>query len=96
MEFVLDDDQRELQATVRGIVDKECTIAFVRSVIDDGVDPGPWWRTMTELYWPALAIPEADVIGFYVGLGFRMAEVPTVGGRVTFWRDYEGLSEEFK
>ena len=70
MEFVLDDDQRELQATVRGIVDKECTIAFVRSVIDDGVDPGPWWRTMTELYWPALAIPEADG-----GLGLGWVEL---------------------
>ena len=58
MDFELDDDQRELQDTVRGIVDKECSPSFVRSVIDDGIDPAGWWATMVELYWPALAIAE--------------------------------------
>ena len=58
--------------------------------VEEYLDLGP----EAEVY--CLAEPEADVIGFYVGLGFRMAEVPTVGGRVTFWRDYGGLAEEFK
>jgi alkylation response protein AidB-like acyl-CoA dehydrogenase len=58
MDFELDDDQRELQDTVRGIVDKECSPSFVRSVIDDGIDPAGWWATMVELYWPAMAIAE--------------------------------------
>ena len=58
MEFEFDADQRHLQETVRGIIAKECPATFVRSVIEDGVDPSGWWSTMVELYWPAVAIPE--------------------------------------
>lgn len=58
MDFELDDDQRSLQATVRDIIAKECSPAFVRSVIDDGADPSGWWATMVGLYWPALTIDE--------------------------------------
>ena len=70
MDFELDDDQRELQDTVRGIVDKECSPSFVRSVIDDGIDPAGWWATMVELYWPALAIAED-----HGGLGMGWVEL---------------------
>jgi alkylation response protein AidB-like acyl-CoA dehydrogenase len=70
MDFELDDDQVELQKTVRAIVDKECTPTFIRSVIDDGVDPSGWWDTMVELYWPALTIPEA-----HGGLGMSWVEL---------------------
>ena len=58
MDLELNDEQRALQETVRGIVAKECSPMFVRSVIDDGVDPSRWWATMVELYWPAVAIAE--------------------------------------
>ncbi len=70
MDFELDDDQRDLQDTARGIIDKECTLAFVRSVIDDGADPSGWWETMVGLYWPALAIDEQ-----YGGLGMGWMEL---------------------
>ena len=78
MDFELDDDQRELQDTVRGIVDKECSPSFVRSVIDDGIDPSGWWATMVELYWPALAIAED-----HGGLGMGWIELvdPARGAR---------------
>ena len=70
MDFELDDDQLELQTTVRGIVDKECSPSFIRSVIDDGADPSGWWDTMVELYWPALAIGEE-----HGGLGMTWVEL---------------------
>ena len=70
MDFELDDDQRELQDTVRGIVDKECSPSFVRTVIDDGIDPAGWWATMVELDWPALAIAEE-----HGGLGMGWIEL---------------------
>jgi hypothetical protein len=56
MDLELDEDQRILQSTVQGIIVKECSAAFVRAVIEDGIDPSGWWVTMTGLYWPALAI----------------------------------------
>ena len=40
MDFELDDDQQALRDAVRDIVDKECSPAFVRSVIDEGDRPG--------------------------------------------------------
>ena len=55
---------------MRGIVDKECSPSFVRSVIDDGVDPAGWWATMVELDWPALAIAEE-----HGGLGMTWVEL---------------------
>ena len=70
MELELDDDQRHLQTTVQGILAKECSPAFVRSVIDDGADPADWWHTMVGLYWPALAI--AEDVG---GLGMTWIEL---------------------
>ena len=70
MDFELDEDQRALQESARGIIDKECSLAFVRSVIDDGVDPSGWWQTMVGLYWPALAIDEA-----HGGLGLTWMEL---------------------
>lgn len=70
MQFELDDDQLRLQETVRGVLAKECTAAFVRSVIDEGADPSSWWRTMVDLYWPALAIEESAG-----GLGMTWVEL---------------------
>ena len=70
MELELNDDQRHLQTTVQSILAKECSPAFVRSVIDDGVDPSAWWQTMVGLYWPALAI--AEDVG---GLGLTWVEL---------------------
>jgi alkylation response protein AidB-like acyl-CoA dehydrogenase len=73
MDFELDADQRDLQATAQAVITKECSAAFVRAVVDDGADPSPWWHTMVGLYWPALAIEEATG-----GLGLTWVELATV------------------
>jgi alkylation response protein AidB-like acyl-CoA dehydrogenase len=73
MDFELDAEQRHLQETAQGIIAKECSAAFVRSVVDDGVDPQPWWHTMVGLDWPALAIEEESG-----GLGLTWVELAIV------------------
>ena len=77
MDFEFDRDQRDLQDAAQGIIAKECSAAFVRSVVDDGSDPTPWWRTMVGLYWPALAIEEdAGGLGLtWVELGIVLEEL---------------------
>ena len=70
MDFELDDDQIDLQDTVRGIVDKECSPEFVRSIIDDGADASGWWTTMVDLYWLAMTIAED-----HGGLGMTWVEL---------------------
>ena len=61
MIFEFDSDQRLWQDTVREVVAKECPATFVRSVVDDGVDPGPLWRTYTGLGWTEMTDP-ADAV----------------------------------
>jgi alkylation response protein AidB-like acyl-CoA dehydrogenase len=73
MDFELTDDQRDLQDAARDVITKDCTAEFVRSVVDDGVDPIGWWHTLVELYWPAIAIPETSQ-----GLGLTWVELAIV------------------
>jgi alkylation response protein AidB-like acyl-CoA dehydrogenase len=73
MDFELTDDQRDLQDAARDVISRDCTAEFVRSVVDDGVDPIVWWHTLVELYWPAIAIPEASQ-----GLGLTWVELAIV------------------
>jgi len=61
MIFEFDSDQRLWQDTVREVVAKECPSAFVRSVVDDDVDPAPLWRTYVKLGWTELTEPSAAV-----------------------------------
>ncbi|MCZ4551277.1 acyl-CoA dehydrogenase family protein [Gordonia rubripertincta] len=49
MEF--DSDQRLWRDTVRDVVAKECSPAFARSVVDDGVDPDALWKLYNEQGW---------------------------------------------
>ncbi len=93
MDFELDDDQRQLQDTVRGIVDKECSPSFVRAVIDDGIDPAGWWATMVELDWPALTIAEE-----HGGLGMGWVELAILLeelGRATDPSPFVGTTTQF-
>jgi alkylation response protein AidB-like acyl-CoA dehydrogenase len=60
MDFAFDDDQVELQAAVADVLVKECTPAYLRSIVEDGHDAADLWSTLVSLDWPALAIPEAD------------------------------------
>jgi alkylation response protein AidB-like acyl-CoA dehydrogenase len=61
MIFEFDSDQRMWQDTVREVVAKECPATFVRSVVDDDVDPGPLWRIYTGLGWTEMTDP-ADAV----------------------------------
>ncbi|TDV49829.1 acyl-CoA dehydrogenase family protein [Actinophytocola oryzae] len=54
MIFEFDADQRLLRDTVREVLDKECSAAFVRAVVDDGADPDPLWHTCVDLGWTEL------------------------------------------
>jgi alkylation response protein AidB-like acyl-CoA dehydrogenase len=60
-------EQEELRASVRSFLDKECTLAEVRRIVESGDPPNALWQSMVALDWPALAIPE-DHGG--IGLGF--------------------------
>ena len=88
MELDFDDDQDALRDTVRDVLERECPIALVRSIVEaahEGADdPGAaaqaLWKTMVSLDWPALTMPE-DVGG--IGLGFiELAVVAEELGRV--------------
>jgi len=61
MIFEFDSDQRLWQDSVREVVAKECPAAFVRSIVDDGVDPAPLWRTYSGLGWTEMTEPTEAV-----------------------------------
>jgi alkylation response protein AidB-like acyl-CoA dehydrogenase len=61
MLFEFDEDQQLLRATVRDVLAKECPPALVRSVVDQGADPTPVWRTFVELGWTELSAPAEAV-----------------------------------
>ncbi|MBC8364647.1 MAG: acyl-CoA/acyl-ACP dehydrogenase [Actinobacteria bacterium] len=64
MDFEFDDDQRELQRSVREVLDNECPPSYVRRIVEDGHDPADLWATLTSLDWPALALdPEVGGLG---------------------------------
>ncbi len=73
MDLELSDDQQDLRDNVRTVLEGSCPRSLVRSVFEgtgDGVD---LWTQMVELYWPALALPEA-----HGGLGLGFVEVALV------------------
>jgi alkylation response protein AidB-like acyl-CoA dehydrogenase len=61
MIFEFDSDQRLWRDAVREVLAKECPASYVRSVVDDGVDPGPLWRTYVNLGWTDLTDPSVAV-----------------------------------
>jgi alkylation response protein AidB-like acyl-CoA dehydrogenase len=80
VDLELSDDQRDLQASVRAVLEQECPISFVRSVVEDGKGTEELWAEMVKLDWPALTVPESDG---GVGLGFvELAVVCEELGRV--------------
>jgi alkylation response protein AidB-like acyl-CoA dehydrogenase len=56
-----DADQRLWQETVRDVVAKQCPPTLVRSVAEDGVDPGPLWKVYVDLGWTELSEPGSAV-----------------------------------
>ena len=56
-----DADQRLWQETVREAVGKQCPASFVRSVAEDGVDPGSLWKVYVDAGWTELTESENAV-----------------------------------
>ena len=72
MELALTDEQRMIQASAERFLTQVASSGAVRTAMtsERGHDAETWARMARELYWPALAIPEA-----YGGLGLGFAEV---------------------
>jgi alkylation response protein AidB-like acyl-CoA dehydrogenase len=66
-------EQEELRASVRSFLDKECTLAVVRAIVESGEAPTALWRSMVALDWPALAVAEE-----YGGVGLTFVETAVV------------------
>lgn len=56
-----DADQRLWQETVRDAVAKQCPASLIRSIVEDGVDPGPLWKSFVDQGWTELTDPENAV-----------------------------------
>jgi len=67
MDLEFTDDQQELRAAVRAVLDRECSPALVRDVVEKGEGAAGLWARMVDLDWPALTIPQEDG---GLGLGF--------------------------
>jgi alkylation response protein AidB-like acyl-CoA dehydrogenase len=66
-------EQEELRASVRSFLDKECTLAVVRDVVETGNPAAALWQSMVALDWPALNVPEEDG-----GIGLTFVETAVV------------------
>ncbi len=65
------DEQGLLRESAREFLARECPMAVVRSVSDDGkAFPEPLWRQIAELGWPGLVLPER-----HGGAGLGMLEL---------------------
>ena len=78
MELDFTDDQEELRASVRAVLDRECPPSLVRAMYEggdgaSGASAGALWRQMVGLDWPALTVGEADG-----GLGLGFVELTVV------------------
>jgi hypothetical protein len=66
-------EQEELRTSVRSFLDKECTLAVVRGIVESAEAPTALWRSMVALDWPALAVAEE-----YGGVGLTFVETAVV------------------
>src|SRR5262249_27135164 len=78
MDLAFTADQEELRDSVRAVLTSECPPALVREIVEARVAGKPaaadaLWRTMVELGWPALTVPEAAG-----GLGLGVLELAVV------------------
>jgi alkylation response protein AidB-like acyl-CoA dehydrogenase len=73
MELELSDDQAALQESVRAVLERECPMSLVRSVVEKHNHAEELWSRMVELDWPVLTVPEADG-----GLGLGFVELAVV------------------
>src|SRR5438067_2965971 len=73
MDLEFSQDEFDLRENVRGVLTAACPPSLVRSVFEGKDSADALWKQMTELYWPALAVPES--LG---GLGRNFVEVAVV------------------
>ena len=73
MEFEFTEDQLEMQRAVRDVLDAEAPPGLARSVADGEADGEEFWRTLVDLDWPAMALPEEAG-----GLGYGWVELAVV------------------
>jgi alkylation response protein AidB-like acyl-CoA dehydrogenase len=93
VDLELSDEEAELRDNVRGVLAGICPPSVVRGVYEHKGDPPGVWERMVELYWPALAIPEA-----HGGLGMGFVEVAIVAeelGRATVPSPYLSTVTQF-
>ena len=73
MEFEFTEDQLELQRAVRDVLDAEAPPELARAVADGQPGAEEFWKTLVDLEWPAMALPEDAG-----GLGYGWVELAIV------------------
>ncbi len=73
MQLDFSDEQDELRAGVRTVLERECAIGAVRELAEKSTTLDSLWSQMVDLGWPALTVPEAAG-----GLGLGFVEVAVV------------------
>ncbi|MGO9341209.1 MAG: acyl-CoA dehydrogenase family protein [Acidimicrobiales bacterium] len=77
MDLDLSDEQRELEASVRDVLDREHSVELARRVVEEQHDAAKavdeLWTRMVALDWASLTVPEADG-----GLGLGAVELAVV------------------
>lgn len=78
MDLAFTEDQESLRSSVRAVLERECPMTLVRSVVEKGpaasaAGVGALWQQMVSLGWPALTVPESSG-----GLGLGWVELAVV------------------
>jgi alkylation response protein AidB-like acyl-CoA dehydrogenase len=59
VDLELTDDQQELRRSVRSVLDREAPLSVARHVVETGEQPADLTKTMADLDWFGLSVPEA-------------------------------------
>ncbi len=79
MNFGFSDDQHDLRSNVAAVLAAECPPGLVRESVDDEERWRPLWKTVVDLGWPALAVPESAG-GLGLGVVDLVALLEVAGG----------------
>ena len=64
MDLDLSDEQRDLETSVRDVLDHEHSVELARRMVEEKQDAAKevdeLWTRMAALDWPSLTVPEAD------------------------------------
>ncbi len=73
MQLEFTEEQDELRAGVRSVLERECPIALIRSIVEGDGNADALWKHMVDLGWPALTVPK-----WAGGLGLGAVELAVV------------------